>query len=140
MSRQASLKPVLLSTKKWCVSVPPDLSETGKRYRRYFDAKGLAVGFGEELKARRDNLTGSSGMLTSAQILDARGAYDMLDDHPELSLCTIVREYLGTLKEKTASIPFLELYNRFLEAKAHRTAKYRRELEWVRDRLAPLHA
>jgi integrase/recombinase XerD len=43
-------------------------------------------------------------------------------------------------RQKNASIPFLDLYNLFLQAKAHRTAKYRRELEWMRDRLEPLHA
>ncbi|HEY2123337.1 MAG TPA: tyrosine-type recombinase/integrase [Chthoniobacterales bacterium] len=56
-----------------------------------------------------------------------------------MTLCSVVSEYLKGIREREGSITFLALYNKFLEAKAHRTAKYRRELEWIRDRLKILH-
>jgi integrase/recombinase XerD len=140
MSRPISFHPRQLANGKWYIPIPDTLSETGKRYRRFFDTKAAATPLYEELKARRDNFGDALGSLSPAQIVDARGAFELLADHPKLTLSEAVRGYLVAHKQKNASIPFLELYNLFLQAKAHRTAKYRRELEWMRDRLEPLHA
>ena len=139
MGRRLKLEPHRTPGGKWEVNVIARISETGNRYRRYFDTRAAAIGFCEELKARRDNLAGSAGVLSPAQIVDAHGAFELLADYPELTLNEVVRGYLVVHRQKNASIPFLDLYNLFLQAKAHRSLKYRTELKWIRDRLEPLH-
>jgi integrase len=139
MGRRLKLEPHRTPLGKWEVNVIARISETGNRYRRYFDTRAAAIGFCEELKARRDNLGDALGSLSPAQIVDARGAFELLADHPELTLSEAVRGYLVVHQQKNTSIPFLDLYNLFLQAKAHRSPKYRKELEWIRDRLEPLH-
>jgi integrase len=50
-----------------------------------------------------------------------------------------VRDGLKVHHARTASLPFAELFNRFIDAKAHRSLEYRRELGWTRDRFPQLH-
>jgi integrase len=140
MARRATLLPSRLVSGQWCVSVPPQISETGKRYRRYFETKARALGFCEELKCRRDNLEDSILTLTPSQIIDAASAFELISDHPNLTLSAIVTEYLELAKRKVVSIPFLDLYNQFIQSKqSERNPAYLKELTWIRDRFPQLH-
>jgi integrase len=138
MGRHATLLPSHLVTGHWCVSVPPQFSETGKRYRRYFETKASALGFCEELKCRRDNLERSIATLTPSQIVDATAAFELLGERTE-TLAEIVRAYLNLQNQKTASVTFLELFDQFLETKRDRHPEYLKELTRIKKKYVELH-
>src|SRR5258708_8017207 len=139
--RSASLEPYKSTTspnRPWCVDVPASLSETGKRQRKFFATKGEAKTECETLKARRDNFGVSLTAMTPARIAEAAEAYKLLDPH-HLGLLDVVREYLETHKQRTASIPFGKLFDLYLEAKDKRTEKYKTQLRWAKDRFSGIH-
>jgi integrase len=127
----------------WYVNVPSSLSETGKRQRLFFASRELALGECERLKTRRDNFGVSLGNLASAQIVEAADCFEQLAAHPGVSLTEAVRGYLEVLKTRKGSIPFGELFDKFLESKKAKSPTYLDALKWCRtnfellaDRLA----
>jgi hypothetical protein len=81
MARVISLKPYRTNrkTRKWCVDVPADLSDTGKRKRLFFETETAGKAECETLKARRDNFGTSLAAMTPAKIAEASEAYKLLD-------------------------------------------------------------
>jgi integrase len=71
-------------------------------------------------------------------ITEAAEAYKLLDPH-HLGLLDVVREYLEDHKQRSASIPFAQLFDLYLEAKAKRSEKYKVQLRWLKGRLSALH-
>lgn len=122
----------------WYVNVPGSLSATGKRQRLYFATRELAAGECDRLKTRRDNFGVSLGNLTSAQVVEAADCYEALAAHPGVSLSDAVRGYLETLATRKGSIPFGELFDRFLQAKAQKNPFYLQHLRWARGTFEPL--
>jgi integrase len=140
MARQAKLKAVYLkSHNSWAVNVPASLSNTGKRRQLFFDTKGEAQAECEKLKARKDNFGVSLTEMTPARIAKASDAYRILDQF-NLDLLDAARAYVDTHKQRTASVPFLDLFNQYLDAKQNRDETYLRELRITRDRMPELHA
>ena len=139
--RSASLEPYKSTTspnRPWCVDVPANLSETGKRQRKFFATKGEAKAECETLKARRENFGVSLTAMTPAKITEASEAYKLLDSH-HLGLLDVVREYLETHKERAASVPFGELFDLYMKAKeSHLSERYVTQLKWAQDRLKPI--
>src|SRR5260221_2780735 len=83
--RQASLKPYKSDTspnRQWCVDVPPHLSDTGKRKRKFFATEREAKAECETLKARKDNFGMSLNAMTPARIAEAAEAFKRLEGHP----------------------------------------------------------
>lgn len=83
--RHASLKPYKSETspnRPWCVDVPPHLSDTGKRKRKFFKTEREAKTECETLKTRRDNFGVSLPEMTPARIAEAAEAYKRLEGHP----------------------------------------------------------
>jgi integrase len=142
MSRVASLKPYRSTTasaaRPWCVDVPPSLSENRKRKRLFFETKNAALAECEKMKTRKDNFGFSLNAMTPSRIAEAREAYKLLDPL-NIDLLTAVRGYLTTHQARTASVPYLELFNQFLDAKQDRTSAYLRELRITRDRFPAIH-
>ena len=145
MSFQASLRPQKLPSRvkkgvsPWCLSVPPNLSETGERQRLFFATEREAKAAAERLKTRKANFGASLGSLTSAQIVMAAECFDILAEFPDADIKTAVLHYLSTLRARLKSVTFLELFDRYLELKQNRSAKYRNELRITRDRFKSLH-
>lgn len=137
MAKQARLRPNQVRG-KWCVNVPSSLSETGKRRQLFFETRGEAQTHCEKLKARKDNFGTSLNAMTPARIAKASEAYKLLDPH-SIDLLDAVRGYLAAHKARTASVPYLELFNQFLEAKKDRNPEYLRELRITRDRFPSMH-
>jgi hypothetical protein len=82
--RQASLKPYKSDTSPncpWCVDVPPHLSDTGKRKRKFFATEREAKTECATLKARRDNFGISLSTMTPGRIFEASEAFKLLDGH-----------------------------------------------------------
>lgn len=121
------------------VNVPPRLSSSGRRERRFFDTHGAANEFIEELKCRRNNLSAIDRTLEPAQLLDAAADLNVLRDYPQTTLLEAARGYLEVLESRTASITLSELFGRFTQAKKYKSKRYLRDIKWVNDRLRPLH-
>jgi integrase len=71
--------------------------------------------------------------------VEAADCYELLSEFPTASLKDAALHYLSTLRERSKSITFFELFNRYLEFKQNRTAKYLNELRITRDRFKSLH-
>ena len=84
MARNASLAPVRVKGRKtpWCVAVPPVMSETGKRERRFFPTKAQAQTFVEQTQTRVLNQGVSANGLSSIQREVAAAALRLLGDEP----------------------------------------------------------
>ena len=142
MVRPASLTPYKSSTspnRPWCVDIPPYLSDTGKRKRKFFETKRAAETECEKLETRRDNFGVSLTAMTPARIAEAAEAYKLLEGG-SASLLDAVHGFLAVQKARQSSVSFLELFNLFLEAKKDRNEQYRRELRLTRDRFPQFHA
>jgi len=144
MPATASLTPKLIKSREqigkapWCLTVPPHLSPTGCQQRLFFPTKKAAALESENLKARKDNFGVSLTAMSPARIAEAAEAYNLLEPYC-LGLLDVVRTGLDVYRARKASVPFLDLFNRFIDAKAHRSIEYRKELGWTRDRFPQLH-
>jgi integrase/recombinase XerD len=123
----------------WCLNVPAKWSDTGKRQRMYFETLERAEG--EILSIRQRKLTFGQTLeqLSPARASEALAAYRLLEGH-DVSLLDAVTGFLAVHKDRNSSIPFLELFNSFLDAKKDRNQQYLRELRITRDRWPQLHA
>jgi integrase len=141
----ASLNPKLIKSRErigkapWCITIPPHLSPTSRQQRLFFPIKKAAALESEKLKGRQDNFGISLTALTPARIAKAAEAYNLLQNSG-LGLLDVVRNGLSVHRARTSSIPFKELFDQFILAKAHRSKEYQRELGWTRDRFPQLHA
>lgn len=144
MPRTSNLKPAFRPERHakglaaWVANVPPELSPTGKRQQLFFSTKTEAQIELGKLKARKDNFGFSLNAMTPARIAEASEAYKLLDPL-DIALLDAVRGYLSAHKARTASVPYLELFNQFLEVKQDRNPAYLRELRIIRDRFPDLH-
>jgi integrase len=123
---------------QWYINVPPALSPTGKRQRLFFETRDAALGECERLRTRRDNFGVSLGNLSSAQVVEAADCYEQLAAHPGLSLSEAIRDYLELLKTRKGSIPFGELFDKFLASKKGKSPAYLAALKWCRTNFGPL--
>jgi len=145
MPRASTLKPSEIRSRKtrglaaWCVNVPEELSETGKRRQLFFETKSEAIGECERLKARRDNFGNSLSAITPARIAEASEAYKLLDErHASDSLLAIVRQYLAQHDLRSQSVSLRTLFDEYVAARSHRTKKYLAEINKSRSPLERL--
>ena len=143
MPRQSSLEPRYSQSraksgrKAWFILIPPHLSETGKEQRLSYETKKAAMLDAQRLQRRSDNFGLSLNALTPVRIALASEAFNLVDPLG-LDLLSVIRDGLFVHEQRTASIPFLELFNLYLGFKP-RDPEYRRALEWIRDRYPQLH-
>jgi integrase len=145
MPRVSTLRPSEIRSRKrralaaWCVNVPEELSETGKRRQLFFETKGEALGECERLKARRDNFGNSLSAITPARIAEASEAYKLLDErHASDSLLAIIRQYLAQHDLRSQSVSLSTLFDEYVAARSHRTKKYLAEINKSRSPLQGL--
>ena len=141
MARAASLEPykskTASSARPWCVDVPPNLSDTGKRKRLFFSKKTEATLECEKLKTRRDNFGVSLNTMSPARIAIAAEAFNLLDPQG-IDLLEAVRAYLEDLRHKTASVTFGTAFDRFAELKREKSENYRQEIRHAKAKFEPL--
>jgi integrase len=123
----------------WVVNVPEFLSENGKRQELFFATKTEATSLCNELKVRKDNFGNSLASLPVAEITDAGKASELLRPYG-VGLLEAVKGYIEIHKQRTASISFLDLCNRYLDAKAGKNARHLKGLRNTRDRFQSLHS
>jgi integrase len=138
--RSSSLKPRksdLSPNLPWLVEIPPHLSETGKRKRKFFKTEKEAKAECEALKARKDNFGISLSTMSAARIAEAAEAYKLLDPF-NVSLLDAVRAHVAGVKARSASITFGEAFNRFAEIKKGKSPKYNQEIKHTKATFEPL--
>jgi integrase len=124
----------------WRVSVPPHLSNTDTRQRRFFERKTEADGFIARLKLRREVHGTGARLLTPAQEEQAAAAFRLLSDAGiTTTLSAIVGQHLASIEKSKASKPFLEAFDIFVNSKNRRPA-YKRALDSLRRISEPLHS
>src|SRR5258708_3266768 len=123
----------------WCLNVPAKWSDTGKRQRMYFETLEQAEGEIMSIRQRKLSFGQTLEQLSPTRASEALAAYRLLEGH-DVSLLDAVTGFLAVHKDRNSSIPFLDLFNQFLEAKKDRNHEYLRELRITRDRWPELHA
>jgi integrase len=123
----------------WCLNVPASISDNGKRQRLFFETKEQAESQIMSIRNRRMTFGETLERLSHTRASEALAAYRLLEGH-DVSLLDAVSGFLAVHKDRNSSIPFLELFNQFLDAKKDRNQQYLRELRITRDRWPELHA
>jgi len=145
MPRSSSLKPAFRPERKvkglsaWAVNVPPQFSPTGKRQQLFFPTKIEAMGKCDQLQATKDNFGTSISMLSSTEITEAAKAFQMLKPR-QIGLLEAVREYISIIEQRTASIPFVDLCDKYIAAKSNRDPRHLKGLRQTRNRFSSLHS
>lgn len=125
----------------WEVNVPPKLSDTGKRQRRYFDTRKLAAGFISSLRVRVENHGTGARMLNAWQEEQAAAAFGLIEGAGiEKQLAEIVADFIDRLNKRKASVTFADAFGKFEVADTgRRSDSYKRSLRQFKDRLEVLH-
>jgi hypothetical protein len=103
MSRRVRFTPYFdKQTKKWSVSIPPQLSKTGKRARLFYDTREEALRDSRTLKDRQQKFGVSLSNLDPVRLGEASEAYKRLDAlGTSYSLISIVQGSLSRPDRKT---------------------------------------
>jgi hypothetical protein len=129
----------------WRLTIPPHLSDTGKKRRLFFETQKEALVAAEQLKARKDRFGQSLSLLSSARIGEAAECFKLLDLHygansRPYSLLGIVRADIDLDRRRKASISFKRVFEQFLETREQkkRDEKYLKELRTALKRAEPI--
>jgi integrase len=120
MGRNATLKPrkdknFNRASSPWWISIPPKLSETGRRQKRYFATKEAADGEALRIKIRKENHGTASKLLSPADEQQAASAFKLLRDFgSEAQLTEIVGEYLDRLRQRNASKSLSDAWDTYM--------------------------
>ena len=139
--RTASLEPYESETspnRPWCVDVPPHLSPSGKRQRKFFEVKKDASTFAKTLETRQANFGHSLGSMTPARIAEASEAYALLEP-TGFGLLDAVRRFVADHKQRSASVTFKALADQYLTEHSHLSERHLKSLRQTRDRFSALH-
>ena len=146
MGRNASLKPRRDMDPKrvsspWWISIPPRLSDSGKRQKRYFKTKAEAEGAAERIKIRKENHGTAAKLLSPADEQQAVSAFKLLRDFgSETQLSEIVGDYLDRLREKQASKTLTVAWDEYLaRTDEHLSESHTKNLKSTKKRLENLH-
>jgi len=140
MSRRATLDPkrTTKSHVPWVVNLPAALSITGRRERRYFSEKKVAVAFCRQQKIRLENYGTASTYLPAGKIEEAQAAFDRLNG-TGITLTEAVEQVLKWKKARESTVTFKAMFERFIESKKSRSKKYQTDLRCTLPRFAALH-
>jgi integrase len=145
MPRSVSLKPAFRDARKnaglapWVVNVPKELSPTGNRQELFFATKTSAQGECDRLQAKKKNFGNSLSLLSPAQLIEAAKSYELIKPFG-VGLLEAIREYVAIHEQRIASIRFLDLCNRYIDAKAGRDERHLKGLRQTCNRFPTLHA
>jgi integrase len=122
------------------ISIPPDLSQSGNRERKYFETEEQAENEVFRLQNRHRTHGELIDRITSDQLSQALQAFELIGKAGvDVRLPAIVEEWLQTHRSRTSSINYIDLFNQFIEAKPDRNERYLEQLHMARDRWPQLH-
>ena len=141
MAKRVSLEPRATTKPNapWVVNLPPLLSSTAKRERRYFDTKKAAETFCTQQRIRLENYGTASTNLPAGKIEEAQAAYEKLSG-TGIGLLEAVEQVLDWKSRRQSSITFKMMFLSFIDAKKNtRSAAYLTALRCTLPRFAALH-
>jgi integrase len=123
----------------WVVNLPPLLSGTAKRERRYFDNKKEAAEFCRQQRIRLENYGTASTLLPAGKVEEAQAAFERLKG-TGISLLEAAEQVVEWDKRRKGSVTFKVMFESFIEAKkAKRSTAYLTALRYTLPRFAALH-
>ncbi len=141
MAKRASLepRPTTKPHAPWVVNLPPLLSSTAKRERRYFDTKKGAETFCTQQRIRLENYGTASTTLPAGKIEQAAAAFEKLNG-TGIGLLEAVEQVLEWKRSRENSVTFKSMFESFIGAKkGKRSAPYLTALRCTLPRFAGLH-
>jgi integrase len=141
MAKRASLepRPTTKPHAPWVVNLPPLLSSTAKRERRYFDTKKAAETFCTQQRIRLENYGTASTTLSAGKIEEAAAAFEKLTG-TGIGLLEAVEQVLQWKRSRENSVTFKSMFESFIDAKkGKRSAPYLTALRCTLPRFAVLH-
>jgi len=129
-------------SKPWWISIPPKLSETGKRQKRFFATKALAEGEIQRLKVRKENHGTAAKLLNPADERQAASAFRLLREKGiTLQLSEVVGDYISRWEARNASVTLSHAWGEYLKAmKRHQRSRvYMKSLEDAQERFSMLN-
>ena len=125
---------------RYRLNVPAVLSPTGQRQRLYFEDLNAARIKASELRALKHNLKNDLAEFSEALKPDAMRAIEMIRAiDASATLTQAAKLFVDTAKAKSRSIPFVELFDLYLNLKRDRSEVYRKELAITKKRLSQFH-
>lgn len=122
---------------RWCYDLPPSMSETGRRQRKFFKRKEAAEDQRRE-DLRKSKLYGTASRSMKASVAeDATKALAMLKPY-DASLYEAARFFAHAREREQASKPFSEVWDRFLETRINKSDSHNRTLHQIGNKLRPL--
>jgi len=143
MGRNATLEPRKDKKRgRWWISIPPRLSDTGSRQKRYFKTKDEALGAIQSIKVRKENHGTAAKLLSPADEQQAVSALNLLRKAGcTTQLTVIVGEYLERLRRRNSSKRLDEAWDAYLNRGDATFSKvHRRSLLSTKKRLVSIHA
>ena len=135
MPRNLTLEPKYIEAlNRWQLYISPTLSSTGKPQRLFYQTKRAAETAAELFERRQKHFGRNLSDLTPARMAIAGEAFELLGDRDDVALLEVVRAGLAHENAKAASVPFGNLFDEFLAAKALCNPKYLKELNLARER------
>jgi site-specific recombinase XerD len=123
-------------TSPWRVSIPPKLSETGKRQRRYFKSKTEANQEIKRVKVRQENHGTAAKLLAPSDEEQAAAALKLLKQAGDgKQLVEIVQEYLQRKDDDAASVTLNHCWNQYIKGTEGR---HKKNLERTLKRFEPV--
>jgi hypothetical protein len=144
MARQATFTPRRDKTRKtspWWISIPPKLSDDGKRQKRFFETRTLAEGEIQRLKVRKENHGTSAKLLSPADEQQSAAALKLLRDKGiTKQLSEIVGDYIERWEQRKASVTLDHAFNEYLKFlnRNQRSEVHRKSIENIQDRFKAL--
>ncbi|MFZ3375824.1 MAG: site-specific integrase [Chthoniobacterales bacterium] len=141
MPKRPSLEPkqTTRADLPWLVNLPPLLSGTAKRERRYFSNKKEAAEFCRQQRIRLENYGTASALLPAGKVEEAQAAFEKLKG-TGIGLLEAVDQAVEWQKRRNSSVSFKVMFEKFMEAKkAKRSIPYLTALRCTLPRFAALH-
>ena len=140
MAKRPSLepKPTTKPHAPWVVNLPPALSSTAKRERRYFDNKKAAKEFCTQQRIRLENYGTASTSLPAGKMDQAAAAFDKLKG-TGIGLLEAVEQVLRWKYARERSVNFKTMFEKFMETKGNRSSAYLTALRCTLPRFVALH-
>ena len=119
MPRPAILKPKKDRNRKtspWWISIPPKLSDNGKRQKRFFKTQELAAAEAKRINVRKENHGTSAKMLSPAEEEQAASALKLLKGGNETKqLVEIVQDFLDRKKADESSVTLKHCWTEYIK-------------------------
>src|SRR6266446_7055461 len=140
MPKRVSLEPspTTKAHAPWVVNLPPLLSGTAKRQRRYFDTRKEAAEFCRQQRIRLENYGTASTLLPAGKVEEAQAAFEKLKG-TGISLLEAAEQVLQWKKRREKSVTFKAMFQSFMKAKTTRSTAYQIALRCTLPRFSVLH-